>query len=432
MNLEMKKITGNLIDMNKDNISALIVAIAVVALIAGFGVYFNSPGLNNASAPSLVQQRVEKFVSAATVQNGSLATIKLDKAQFQQIDKSQFIKAPEFAQVDGYINTYNNSPLTLSSLKGKVVLVDFWTYSCINCIRTIPYINDWNQKYADKGLVIVGVHSPEFEFEKNYDNVKAAVQRLGITYPVILDSDHGTWNAYGNQYWPRHYLIDNQGYIRDNHIGEGGYDQTEKAIQSLLAERAAQMGMKEISFDTKPTTMIKQNSLQSVDLRQATTPEIYVGYDKARAPIGNPEGFKPSQTISYSISPNTSFKPSIVYLQGNWKNNPDNMELQSDTGRIALVYYAKSANMVAGGKGGGIVSNDNDKQGEVGVHGQAATTLTSNMSNKSLGEDLSSDGSFRIDGQRLYNLAMHNDYNAHSIIIDVKGKGFQLYTFTFG
>ncbi|MFL6355125.1 MAG: thioredoxin family protein [Nitrososphaeraceae archaeon] len=428
----MKKITGNLIDMNKDNISALIMAIAVVALIAGFGVYFNSPGLNNASAPSLVQQRVEKFVSAATVQNGSLATIKLDKAQFQQIDKSQFIKAPEFAQVDGYINTYNNSPLTLSSLKGKVVLVDFWTYSCINCIRTIPYINDWNQKYADKGLVIVGVHSPEFEFEKNYDNVKAAVQRLGITYPVILDSDHGTWNAYGNQYWPRHYLIDNQGYIRDNHIGEGGYDQTEKAIQSLLAERAAQMGMKEISFDTKPTTMIKQNSLQSVDLRQATTPEIYVGYDKARAPIGNPEGFKPSQTISYSISPNTSFKPSIVYLQGNWKNNPYNMELQSDTGRIALIYYAKSANMVAGGKGGGIVSNDNDKQGEVGVHGQAAATLTSNMSNKSLGEDLSSDGSFRIDRQRLYNLAMHNDYNAHSIVIDVKGKGFQLYTFTFG
>jgi thiol-disulfide isomerase/thioredoxin len=432
MNLEMKKITGNLIDMNKDNISALIMAIAVVALIAGFGVYFNSPGLNNVSAPSLVQQRVEKFVSAATVQNGSLATIKLDKAQFQQIDKSQFIKAPEFAQVDGYINTYNNSRLTLSSLKGKVVLVDFWTYSCINCIRTIPYINDWNQKYADKGLVIVGVHSPEFEFEKNYDNVKAAVQRLGITYPVILDSDHGTWNAYGNQYWPRHYLIDNRGYIRDNHIGEGGYDQTEKAIQSLLAERAAQMGMKEISFDTKPTTMIKQNSLQSVDLRQATTPEIYVGYDKARAPIGNPEGFKPSQTISYSSSPNTSFKPSIVYLQGNWKNNPDNMELQSDTGRIALIYYAKSANMVAGGKGGGIVSNDNDKKGEVGVHGQAAATLTSNMSNKSLGEDLSSDGSFRIDRQRLYNLAMHNDYNAHSIVIDVKGKGFQLYTFTFG
>jgi thiol-disulfide isomerase/thioredoxin len=424
-----EKITGNLINMNKDNISAVIMAIAAVTLIAAFAVYFNSPGLNKASTSA--QRQVEKFVSAATIQNGTLATIKLDKAQFPQIDKSQFIKAPEFAQLDGYINTYNNSPLTLSSLKGKVVLVDFWTYSCINCIRTIPYINDWNQKYADKGLVIIGVHSPEFEFEKNYDNVKAAVQRLGITYPVILDSDHGTWNAYGNQYWPRHYLIDSQGYIRDNHIGEGGYDQTEKAIQSLLAERAAQMGMKEISFDTKPTTLIKPKSLQSVDLTQATTPEIYLGYNKARAPIGNPEGFKPDQTISYSISPNTSFKPSIVYLQGNWKNNPDNMELQSDTGRIALIYYAKSVNMVAGGKGGGIVSNDNDEQGGVGGHGQTVAT-PANISNNSLGEDLSVTGSFRIDGQRLYNLAMHNDYDAHSLVIDVKGKGFQLYTFTFG
>ena len=421
--------------MNKENISALVMAIGVVALIAGFAVYFNSPGLNKASTTA--QQQVEKFMPAATtMQNGSLVTIKLDKSQFQQhIDKSQFIKAPEFAQINGYINTpNNNSPLTLSSLKGKVVLVDFWTYSCINCIRTIPHLNDWNQKYADKGLVIVGVHSPEFEFEKNYDNVKAAVKRLGITYPVILDSNHGTWNAYGNQYWPRDYLIDSQGYIRDNHIGEGGYDQTEKAIQSLLAERAAEMGIKEISFNTKSTTVIKPGSLQSVDLTQATTPEIYLGYDKARAPIGNPEGFKPDQIVSYSIPSNTNFKPSIVYLQGNWKNNPDNMELQSDTGRIALVYYAKSVNIVAGGKGGGIVYNDNDEAaaGGGGGHGQSGVNSTAGISNNSLGVDLSQNGSFRIDGQRLYNLAMHNDYNAHSIVIDVKGKGFQLYTFTFG
>jgi thiol-disulfide isomerase/thioredoxin len=431
----MKKITRNLIDMNKDNLSALIMAIAVVALIAGFAVYFNSPSLNKGSATS-TQRQVEKFVSAATIKNGSLVTIKLDKNQFQKIDKAQFVKGPEFTQISGYINTPNNSPITLSSLKGKVVLVDFWTYSCINCIRTIPHLNDWNQKYADKGLVIVGVHSPEFEFEKNYDNVKAAVQRFGITYPVILDSDHGTWNAYGNQYWPRDYLIDSQGYIRDNHIGEGGYDQTEKAIQSLLAERASQMGMKEISFNTKPTE-IKPGSLQSVDLNQSTTPEIYLGYSKARAPIGNPEGFKPDQTVSYSIPPNTNFQPSIVYLQGYWKNNPDNMELQSDTGHIALIYYAKSASIVAGGKGGGIVSNDNDKAATVGRGGgheqeAPAANSTAGRINNSLGEDLAADGSFRIDGQRLYNLSMHTDYNVHSVVIDVKGKGFQLYTFTFG
>jgi len=401
--------------MNKDNFSALLMAIAVISVIVGFAVYFNNPSLNKASS---AQQQVEKVVSAATVQNGTMTTIKLDKSQFQNIDKSQFRMAPEFTQISGYINTPSNSPLTLSSLKGKVVLVDFWTYTCINCIRTIPYINDWNQKYADKGLIIVGVHSPEFDFEKSYDNVKAAVQKYGIKYPVLLDSDHGTWNAFGNQYWPRDYLIDAQGYIRHDHIGEGGYDQTEKAIQSLLAERAALMGMKEISFNTKPTT-INPRSLQSVDLTKGTTAEIYLGYYYARAPLGNPENFKPDQTVPYSIPSNTNFKPDVVYLQGNWKNNPDNMELQSDTGRIVLIYYAKSVNIVAGGKGEGVVSND-------------AATNVATMSKKSLGVDLSRDGVFKIDGQRLYNLAMHNDYNAHSIVIDVKGKGFQIYTFTFG
>jgi thiol-disulfide isomerase/thioredoxin len=289
----------------------------------------------------------------------------------------------------------------------------------------MPYIDDWNQKYSNNGLVVVGVHSPEFQFEKNYANVKDAVQRFGIRYPVILDSDHGTWNAYGNNYWPRFYLIDTQGYIRYDHIGEGGYNQIEKSIQSLVAERAALMGAKEISFNSKPTTVINQASLYYVDLKQSTTPEIYIGYSTARTTLGNPEGLKPDQTVSYSIPSTTNFKPSIVYLQGKWKNNPDNMELQNVTGRIVLLYYAKSVNIIAGGKGGGVVIND--KGG-----GVAATTAATTTSNNSRGEDLSSDGSFRIDGQRLYNLAIHNNYAAHYIIIDVKGKGFQFYTFTFG
>jgi Thioredoxin like C-terminal domain len=218
-------------------------------------------------------------------------------------------------------------------------------------------------------------------------------------------------------------LIDAQGYIRYDHIGEGSYDQIEKSIQSLVAKRAALMGAKEISFDAKPATLIKPGSLQYVDLRQSTTPEIYIGYSTARTPLGNPEGFKPDQTISYSIPSDTNFKPDIAYLQGNWKNNPDNMELQSDTGRIILTYYAKSVNIIAGGNGGGVVFNDE------GIGGGAAAASTSN---KSPGEDLSSDGSFRIDGQRLYNLAIHNSYADHNIVIDVKGKGFQFYTFTFG
>jgi thiol-disulfide isomerase/thioredoxin len=437
--------------MNRD-ISALGIAITVFFVIVGFTIYLNNPSLNQAWS---VQQQKDKgsvasgvhspevkseknytnmksaaqtgithpVIAAGMVENNTITTMKLNATQFQQVNESQFKKAPEFAQISGYINTPNNNPLTLSSLKGKVVLVYIWTYTCINSIRPMPYIHDWNQKYSDKGLVIVGVHSPEFTFEKNYTNVKAAVQRFGITYPVLLDSDHGTWNAYGNQYWPRYFLIDTQGYIRYDHIGEGGYDQTEKAIQSLVTERAALMGAKEISFNAKPT-VIKQGSLQYVDLSQSTTPEIYTGYDTARAPLGNPEGFKPNHTVSYSIQSNTNFKPDVVYLQGNWKNNPDNMELQNDTGRILLTYYAKAVNIIAGGKGGGVVSND------VGTVAVAASTAKT--PNKSLGVDLSQDGSFRIDSQRLYNLSIHNNYAVHNIVIDIKGKGFQFYTFTFG
>jgi hypothetical protein len=168
-----------------------------------------------------------------------------------------------------------------------------------------------------------------------------------------------------------------------------------------LAERAALMGAKEISFNTKPTTLINPGSLNYVDLKQSTTPEIYVGYNTARIQLGNPEGFKPDQTVSYSIPSTANFKPSIAYLQGKWKNNPDGMELQSDTGRIALVYYGKSVNIGAGGKGGGIVSNDNDDKLNADGYVQAAENSTANISDNSLGQDLTSDGSFRIDGQRL-------------------------------
>jgi thiol-disulfide isomerase/thioredoxin len=402
--------------MNRDNVSAVAMAIAVIAIIVGFGIYFNNPSLNKASSSS--QQQLEKVVSAATTTNGTIKTIKLDKAQFLQIDKSQFQKAPEFAQIAGYINTPSSAPLTLASLKGKVVLVDFWTYSCINCIRTLPHLNDWYQRYADKGFVIVGVHSPEFEFEKNYDNVKAAVQKLGIKFPVILDSNHGTWNAYGNMYWPRDYLVDTQGYIRHDHVGEGDYNTTESAIQSLLAEGAALNGMKDISFNTaKSTTTINRSSLAYVDLTKQITPEIYLGYSFARAPLGNPQNFQPDQTIPYSIPPNTSFNPDMVYLDGLWKNNPDNMELQSNTGHIVLTYNARAVNIVAGGHGQqGIVTED------------GATKILNN----SLGKDLTQDGKFVLDGQRLYNLGLYNNYGSHSIIINVSGKGFQLYTFTFG
>jgi thiol-disulfide isomerase/thioredoxin len=292
-------------------------------------------------------------------------------------------------------------------------LVDFWTYSCINCIRTLPYLVDWNQKYSDKGLVIVGIHSPEFEFEKNLDNVKQAVTRFGIKYPVLLDNEHGTWNAFQNSYWPRKYLVDSEGYIRYDHIGEGGYVETEKAIRNLLAERSNQQGIEISNFNQ---TKLSIPERQSVDFDQIKTPELYFGYQYSRGPLGNIEGFNPEKTTNYT-TPGSNLQPNVIYLQGLWKNNPDSMELVGQDGKIMLVYSAKSINIVAGGKGEATVKED----------GKVYQT-----NNSSKGNDLNDEGKLNIDGQRLYNIADHTKYGNHYIEINAKGSGFKAYTFTFG
>lgn len=386
--------------MNKDNISALLTAVGVVALIVGFAIYFNNPGLNKSSVGNSNGQIMRSDGNG----ENSISNVKLS------IDKSQFRKAPEFKGITSYINTNQTK---LSDLKGKVVLVDFWTYSCINCIRTLPYLVDWNQKYSDKGLVIVGVHSPEFEFEKNIDNVKQAVARFGIKYPVLLDNDHETWNAFQNSYWPRKYLVDSDGYIRYDHIGEGGYAETENAIKSLLAERSNQQGL-EIS-NLNQTKLIVPGA-PSVDFNQIKSPELYFGYQFARAQLGNIQGFNPEKTVNYTISA-SKLEPNAIYLQGLWKNNPDSMELVGSNGKIMLAYSAKSINIVAGGKGEAIVKED----------GKANQT-----DNTFKGNDVDAEGRLTVDGQRLYNIADHTNYGNHQIEIAARGPGFKVYTFTFG
>lgn len=377
--------------MNTDNLSALVVGVAVVALIVGFAIYFNSPELNK----TVSGQQPTEFVSSVG-----------ESGDIVRIDKSQYKQAPELSRISGYVNS---EPFKLSDLRGKVVVVDFWTYSCINCIRTIPYLNMWYEKYADDGLVIVGVHTPEFEFEKNPDNVRAAVEKYGIKYPVVQDNERGTWKEYENRYWPRKYIVDDEGYIRYDHIGEGGYAETEYVIQSLLKERAANLGQT-INVDSSIT---KPENLQSVEFSRIHTPELYFGYAYARAPLGSPEGYRPDQIVKYTIPEDV--KPNAIYLSGEWKNNPDYMELKGPAGQIILEYSAKSVNIVAGGAGKISVSED----------GSALTE-------ESLGTDLSEDGSTAIDGQRLYNIITHSRYGEHRLVIDVVGQGFQIYTFTFG
>jgi len=385
--------------VNRDNISALLTGVGVVALIVGFAIYFNNPEINKSSL-----ENSDHSITSDPNSNDGISSVGLS------IDKSQFKKAPEFTGITSYINT---NATKLSDLKGKVVLVDFWTYSCINCIRTLPYLGDWNQKYSDKGLVIVGVHSPEFEFEKNIDNVKQAVTRFGIEYPVLLDNDHGTWNAFQNSYWPRKYLVDSDGYIRYDHIGEGGYVETENAIKNLLSERSNQQS---IEISNINQTKLTVPGAQSVDFNQIKTPELYFGYQYARAQLGNIEGFNPDRTVNYTI-PTSNLKSNVIYLQGLWKNNPDSMELVGPDGKIILSYSSKSVNIVAGGKG------------EITVKEDGKNTQTDNPFK---GNDLDTEGKLKIEGQRLYNIAEHADYGSHHIEIKAKGSGFKLYTFTFG
>lgn len=225
----MHNCLGHIMQKN-DKISIIIISVGVLTLIIGFAAVFNNSDL------TYIKEMISSSVSQ--VSGFSLSNFQQDTnatyygIQFK-IDKSQFKKAPEFRKVTGYVNT---DPLKISDLKGKVVLVHFWTYTCINCIHTIPHLNNWYEKYSGKGLVIASVHTPEFEFEKNIDNVKEAVKGFLIKYPVIQDNNYGSWNAYGNRYWPRDYLVDNEGFIRYDHVGEGGYSETENMIQSLLAE----------------------------------------------------------------------------------------------------------------------------------------------------------------------------------------------------
>lgn len=324
--------------------------------------------------------------------------------------KSQkFTKAPELAGIAGYINTGN---ITLASLRGKVVIVDFWTYSCINCIRTISYMNAWYDKYKSQGLEIIGVHTPEFSFEKDYTNVKMAVEKFGIKYPVVQDNDYQTWNAYGNNYWPQKYIIDADGYIRYVHIGEGGYDETEVAIQQLLKERMAELN---ISGTVSSNVTAPSNSIP-VDFNQQITPELYLGYGKDQTPIGNLEQRIPGMDTNFAL-PQFS-NANVPSLGGVWKDGSEYIQLTSATGTVELKYSGRAVNIVAGGNATLHLTLD----------GKDLTSANSGSDATFVGNQ-----SYAVTNDtRLYNLVFDDNYYTKTLRIEVNGSGFKLYTFTFG
>src|SRR3954462_848678 len=308
-------------------------------------------------------------------------------------------RAPEFADTQRWFNTPGGRPQPLRSLRGRVVLVDFWTYTCINCLRTLPYLEAWDRRYRDAGLTIVGVHTPEFAFEHDAGNVANAVKRLGVRYPVVQDNKMGTWDAYANQYWPAEYLIDATGKVRYADIGEGDYDKTESAIRSLLAETGSRPGAK-----ARPRDVV-------VPTRQ-TSPETYLGTRRAQGWLaGEPApGRRTSPPVEADLPVNA-----FAY-GGTWKVGPEAATAESGA-TIDAEVQAKNVYLVLSSAGG------RPRAVQVLLDGRPVTTAQA-------GADVRG-GRATVRGQRLYGLVSLRRNERHRLTLRF-APGVSAFAFTFG
>lgn len=316
---------------------------------------------------------------------------------------SMYQKAPELARPGEFVNS---EPFSLQDLIGKkVILVDFWTYSCINCQRTFPYLKAWHDEYGDDGLVIVGVHTPEFAFERVTENVVDAAMRFGLKHPIVLDNEYATWRAFGNNYWPRKYLIDIDGYIVYDHIGEGAYEETEQAIQKALAERAERFGEEMSSATIVSPEEEVRGGLQS--------PEVYFGALRNEY-LGNGSQRKVgSQTfvLPDSIIPNT------LYLEGKWNIAKEYAKNEEKDATVTFKYAAEDVYFVARA----------DSPVRIKITRDGGKSL-----GEIRGEDVDENGYVIVQESRLYKLVEDVESGVHTLEIHIEGIGIEAYTFTFG
>lgn len=337
--------------------------------------------------------------------SGQAVAVDLGTSASKEEKAKEYETAKEIVNPAGFINT---DSITIQELIGrKVILVDFWTYSCINCQRTLPYLTSWYEKYKDQGLEIVGIHTPEFEFEKEYENVLRAVEKYNIKYPVVLDNDYSTWRNYANRYWPRKYIIDIDGFIVYDHIGEGGYEETEKVIQQLLAERKKVLGESgEIATD-----MAKPQGAEEVDTSQPRSPEIYFGSLRNQY-LGN--GFIGRDGVQNFKAP-SGVRADVLYLVGSWDIQGEYAQNQEAEARVVFPYRGQKVFMVA--------SAESDVVLEILVDGQPVGDRA--------GGDVK-DGQVIVNDDQLYRLIEDNQWGQHTLEIIIKGSGLKAYTFTFG
>lgn len=315
------------------------------------------------------------------------------------------------AGFDGATTWLNSAPLDARQLRGKLVLVDFWTYSCINCIRTLPYVRAWAQKYRDQGLVVVGVHTPEFAFEQDLANVNAALGRFGIDFPVAVDSSQRIWRTWGNRFWPAYYLVDGDGRIRYHQFGEGEYDKMERAIQSLLAETSGAP-----LPDTGLVDPRAGAEQMAPDLGRLASGETYVGYDKA-ANFRSPERVREDGTQRYSVG---RLDLNGWGLSGRWTVGAESARADEAGARIAYQFGARDLHLVLG-------------PGEAGRKVRIKVTLDGRPPGADHGSDIDADGNGEIVATRLYQLVRQGGaVRQRRFEIRFLDGGARAYAFTFG
>ena len=344
-------------------------------------------------------------------------------------DPAGAVFVPELRGTDKWINS---NPFTLESQKGKVVLIDFWTYTCVNCIRTLPYLRLWHEAYADAGLVILGVHTPEFEFEKVYENVFRATQEFGLEYPVVLDNQFETWKAFGNSVWPAKYLLDQDGVIRYTHFGEGKYEETEQAIRSLLSETATDL--KEPVTSSIHSSQL-DSAARATDVMLSQTRELYAGYLRNYGVLAsgqippyilNTEYYEASDKELLYSDPGDHVNH-FLYIQGLWRNEAEYLVHARTTldheDYVAVKFYGSSVNAVMDTVSGDAV------RVQVTIDNQPV-----NVSQAGFDIEFDNDGTsyVNVSNGRMYNLINKDEFGSGELRLSSNSSEFSLYAFTFG
>jgi len=386
-----------------------VVAIALGAdtrLLAAVS-YFNTNGIEKRLVGALGQPRpVQAATPPADAKVASIAVGEMTPVQVALKNEGRL------PSLHGAIAWINSPALTPVSLRGKVVLVDFWTYSCINCLRSLPYIEAWANKYKDQGLVVIGVHSPEFAFERDAGNVRQAVAQLKLSFPVAVDSNHTIWNAFRNEYWPADYFVDAQGEIRFHHFGEGNYAESERVIQELLAEAHHQTL-------SSPGTLVQvagRGAEAPAAANEMDSPETYIGYERGER-FASPQHLQTDKAATYDAP----LRPSLNQwgLAGDWKVGAQMAVLEKAPGKIVYRFHARDLHLVLGSGNGKPI--------------RFRITIDGTPPGPDHGADTDSQGNGTVTFHRLYQLVrQRGDVEDRTFTIEFLDPGVQAFSFTFG